>query len=257
MSAILPGRFLWHELLTSDPAAARSFYGSVVGWGTADWGEDKSYTLWMNGEAPAGGLMALPAEVKAMGIPPHWLSYISVPDVDAACTQVAGLGGKVLKPAMTVPTVGRLAVIADPQGAAFCVYTPEHDMPPDAMPKVGEWSWHELATTDYEAAARFYSALFGWEKKEAMDMGPAGIYQLYGRPGDPMPLGGMFNKPPEIPVCYWQPYALVPSADEAAATAAKLGAKIVVPPMEVPGGSRIAVMTDPQGAAFAVHSVKA
>ncbi len=256
MTAILPGRFLWHELLTSDPDAARQFYGAVVGWTTQPWGQDQSYTMWMAGETPVGGVMLMPDEVKAMGAPPHWLSYISTPDVDALNQRVASLGGKVLKETMRIPTVGAIGVCADPQGAVFCGYTPETPQP-DTPVGLGGFSWHELATTDYEAAFTFYSALFGWEKQTAMDMGPAGIYQMYGLPGNPAPLGGMYRKPPEVPVAHWLPYALVRSADAAAETAGNQGGKLVVPPMEVPGGDRIAVAFDPQGGCFAVHSHKA
>lgn len=254
MPAILPGRFAWHELMTTDPDAAKAFYGAVVGWGSMAWGEDQSYTLWLKGEMPVGGLMALPDEVKAAGIPPHWLTYISVPDTDASAAQATQLGGKVLKPPFSVPSVGRMAVLSDPQGAVFLLYTSEHEMGPDAMPEVGEFSWHELATTDIEGAVRFYSAMFGWEKRDAIDMGPAGPYQMYGLPGSPMPIGGIYTKPAEVPVCNWLPYAMVKSADDSVATATARGGKVIHGPMEVPGGDRVAVMIDPQGAVFAVHS---
>lgn len=254
MPTILPGRFSWHELMTTDPAAAQGFYKAVVGWGTAPWGNE-GYTMWMSGEAPSGGLMALPEELKGMGIPPHWLIYISTPDADATARRVQQLGGRVLREAIDVPKVGRIIPVADPQGAAFCLYQPENDSPPDSEPTLGGWSWHELATTDREGAFKFYSTLFGWVKVGDFDMGPSGIYQMYGLSEQPM--GGMYNKPAEVPVCYWLPYALVKNADAAAAAATKHGGKLIVPPMEVPGGDRVAIMFDPQGATFAVHSRKA
>ncbi|HEX9893564.1 MAG TPA: VOC family protein [Gemmatimonadales bacterium] len=255
LTAVLPGRFVWHELMTSDPGAAKAFYTAVVGWGTQPWAQDGSYTVWTNGEAPVGGLMALPDEVKAMGVPPNWLTYISVPDTDAYAKRVEELGGKTLKPPTSLPNVGRFAVVADPQGAAFALYTSETPSLPDAAPTTGEFSWHELATTDYEAAFKFYSTLFGWVNTETMDMGPGGKYLMYGFTKE-LPLGGIYNKDAKVPVPNWLPYALVPDADAAAATAEKLGGKVIVPPMEVPGGDRIAVVLDPQGAAFAVHSKK-
>ena len=97
MPTILPGRFNWHELLTHDPAAAHGFYESVVGWGTAPFGNE-GYTMWMNGQTPVGGVLELPAEVKAMGIPPHWLTYISTPDVEATARRAEQMGGRILKP---------------------------------------------------------------------------------------------------------------------------------------------------------------
>lgn len=253
MPNILPGRFNWHELLTTDPKAAHAFYEAVVGWGTAPWG-DEGYTMWMSGQTPVGGVMDLPAEVKAMGVPPNWLTYISTPDADAAARRAEQLGGRILKPAEVVPTVGRFIVVADPQGAVFCLYQPENDMAPDTLPVPGTWSWHELATTDREAAFKFYSSLFGWVKAGDFDMGEAGIYQMYGI-GE-VPMGGIYNKPAEMPVSNWLPYAMVMDADLATDAAKKQGATILLGPMDVPGGDRVTMMMDPQGAAFAVHAKK-
>lgn len=248
------GLFVWHELMTSDPAAAPAFYAAVVGWKTQSWDQDSSYTLWMNGEAPLGGLMALPEEVKAMNVPPNWLSYVGVADVDAAAGQAESLGGKVLKAPQDIPGAGRFAVIADPQGAVFCLYASGVESPGYTAPALGEFSWHELGTTDPAGALRFYGSMFGWEKMDEVDMGAEGKYLIYGLGGHM--LGGIFPKPAQAPVSYWLPYARVASADTAATAAAAAGGTVILPPMEVPGGDRIAVMTDPQGAFFAVHSVK-
>jgi hypothetical protein len=253
MTRSIKGQFVWHELLTSDPDSAKGFYTKVTGWGTQAWGQDASYTLWMSGEMPVGGFMAMPPEVKETGAPPHWLSYIGTPDVDATCAQAKQLGGKVLKEPFDVPLVGRIAVLADPQGAVFCVYTPAGEEPGhDGPPRVGDFSWHELATTDPGGALSFYGALFGWRKTSEFDMGPDGVYQLYGL-GE-IPMGGIYRKPAHVPVCNWLPYAMVRSADAAASEAKSLGGKLLMEPMEVPGGDRVAVGTDPQGAVFAVHS---
>ena len=254
MPTILPGRFTWHELLTSDPTAAQAFYNAVVGWGTAPFGNE-GYLMWMNGQTPSGGLMELPAEVKTMGIPPHWLIYISTPDAEATARRAEQMGAKILKGVEVVPTVGRFMVLSDPQGAVFCLYQPDNDMAPDSLPVPGGWSWHELATTDREGAFKFYSSLFGWEKTGDMDMGEAGIYQMYGL-GE-VPMGGIYSKPKDVPVSNWLPYAMVQDTDASTATATKLGATVLYGPMEVPGGDRVAAMLDPQGAPFAVHSRKA
>ena len=147
-----------------------------------------------------------------------------------------------------------MAVLADPQGTVFAVYTPEAPTPSSDTPALGEFSWHELATTDPAAALGFYSALFGWEKTNSFDMGPeSGLYQMYGWGGKSM--GGIYKKPADMPAPpNWLPYAMVANADQAAARATAAGGQIVNGPMEVPGGDRIAVILDPQGAAFAVHS---
>jgi uncharacterized protein len=249
------GQFVWHECMTSDPAGAQQFYTKVVGWGTQPWGPDGSYTLWMNGEVPVGGCMALPAEVKAARIPPHWLSYIGTPDLDATCKDATARGGKVLKGPEQIPTVGRFAVVADPGGATFCAFTAEGDPPgPAGVPGIGEFSWHELMVPDPVQALEFYSDLFGWEKMGEFDMGAMGMYTLFGLKG--VQMGGIMRKPDQVPVPNWQPYAKVASADESATRAKANGGTLMIEPMEVPGGDRIAVGTDPQGAVFAVHSAK-
>jgi predicted enzyme related to lactoylglutathione lyase len=160
----------------------------------------------------------------------------------------------VLVPGTDIPNAGKFAVLMDPQGAAFAVYSSDQESPESAWPpNVGEFSWHELATTDREAAFDFYAALFGWEKTEAMDMGEAGIYQMYG--GGGTTLGGMFNKPAEMPgPPFWLFYIRVPDVEIAVEKVMVLGGQVVNGPMEVPGGDKVAQCLDPQGAAFALHS---
>lgn len=249
------GRFVWFDLMTTEPDGAESFYGELIGWQTTNWeGEDFTYTMWANGGATLGGVVELPQEARSAGAQSHWLSYVAVGDVDAAVRRTEELGGSVLHPPTDIPSVGRFAVIQDPQGAAIAVYRPESGGGSEQEPpKVGEFSWHELATTDREAACEFYSELFGWEKLEAMDMGDAGIYQIYGRHG--IPLGGMFNKPSEMPgPPGWLYYIRVADVREATDRVRQLGGQVLNGPMEVPGGDLIAQCMDPQGAMFALHS---
>ena len=249
------GRFVWHELMTTDPAAARTFYQEVVGWKTSEM-EGMDYTFWLAGEAPdsmVGGLMTLPAEAAAMGSPPFWYAYTEVPDTDATVEQAAKLGAKVLVPPKTMEQAGRFAVLQDPWGAVFAVIKSATPLNPENDPKPRQFSWHELTTDDLPAAISFYETLFGWVKKDEMDMGDMGKYYMFGR--DRFMYGGMMKKPPEAPGAYWMHYVLVSdSADAAAERAQKRGAKLMMGPMDVPGGDRIAMLQDPQGAMFAVHS---
>jgi uncharacterized protein len=249
------GRFVWHELMTPDTAKAESFYTKVIGWGTQAWTEGpEPYTMWTAAGSPVGGLMALPAP----GAPVAWIAYIGVPDVDSAAKQAQSLGGRIEKQPTDIPVVGRFAVIADPQGAFFCLFTPARDQPgrPDEAPRVGEFSWHELMTSDWQGAWRFYDAMFGWEKRGEHDMGPMGTYLLFGHAG--REIGGMFNIPAGNPAPpNWLHYIQVDSADDAAARARANGGTVINGPMDVPGGDRIAQCVDPQGAMFAVHSRKA
>jgi predicted enzyme related to lactoylglutathione lyase len=248
------GRIVWHELLTTDPDAAIPFYRGIVGWDVMPFPDNPSYRIWATGTRQDGGLMQLPDDLQRMGIPPHWLFYVGVPDADATIAKATALGGQLRMPAQEIPNVGRFAVLADPQGVVFCILQPflEADGE-DAPPKPGEFSWHELLTTDWQAGFTFYRDLFGWQRMDSMDMGPMGTYLIWGRHG--MQMGGMFNKPPEMPAPpHWMCYIMVPNADAAAAKTPGLGGKVLNGPMEVPGGDRIAQLMDPQGAAIAVHS---
>jgi predicted enzyme related to lactoylglutathione lyase len=249
------GRFVWHELMTSNPDAAAAFYGKVVGWKTQAWPQDPSYRSWMAGPVPVGGLMALPDQAKLAGSPPHWMTYVGVPDVDATVRQATGLGARTHVAPQDIPGAGRFAVLQDPQGATFAVYTPPagNQM---ATPALGGFSWHELATTDAEAAWKFYRTLFGWQHTSSMDMGPAGAYLMFGV-GEPQPIGGIYNKPLEMPTPNWLPYIKVARADDTGVAATRAGGRVINGPMEVPGGDRIVVFIDPQGAAIAAHSVAA
>lgn len=254
MSGGLRGRFVWYELMTSDPGAAIEFYTQLIGWTTAPFeGGGQEYTLWMSGEMPVGGVMRLPEEAVVGGAPPHWLAYIGTPDVDASVEEAVACGGSVIVRPTSIADVGRFAVLRDPQGVVIAAYTPAQEPPPEVTPSPGCFSWHELATTDHEAAFAFYSSLFGWEKQETMDMGDAGVYQIYGRGGPP--LGGMFDRSPEMPAAAWLYYIMVDDVDRSAEVVKKLGGQVLIGPMEVPGGDRIVQCADPQGAVFALHSL--
>ncbi len=249
------GQFVWYDLMTSDPEGAQGFYTQLLGWGTQPFeGGDKPYTLWTNRETPLGGVLSMPDEAREAGAPPHWMSYVAVDDIKATVSRVEELGGSVLHGPVDIPNAGCFAVLADPQGAVFAIYASAEEHPVDTdAPGIGTFSWHELATSDSKGALSFYSDLFGWKPAEAMDMGDAGIYQLYGSGG--APLGGMFTKPKEMPgPPLWLYYVSVGDVNEAVKMVAELGGQVVNGPMEVPGGDLIAQCLDPQGALFAIHS---
>jgi len=248
------GRFVWHELLTTDTKAAEGFFTRVVGWKAKPF--DQSYTLFLTGKQNRAGLMTLPEEARKMGARPHWESYVAVPSVDDSAKQAASLGGKILKAPTDIPNVGRFAVLMDPQGASFALFKGLQEMPIEDKPGVGDFSWHELATTDWKAAVAFYKNLFGWQETNAMDMGPQGTYQMFGLDGKTM--GGIYNAGPQQPgPPAWLPYIRIPDAKKSAELIKKLGATVINGPMEVPGGDMIAVGLDLQGIPFAVHSVTA
>jgi predicted enzyme related to lactoylglutathione lyase len=247
------GRFVWHELMTRDVPAARKFYSKLTGWKPQAWPLDPAYTVNHSEHGPQAGFFHIPADMPAE-MPAHWVTYIGTRDVDGTAAAAVRAGGSVLKGPDDIKGAGRYAVLKDPQGAVFAILDPENSRAePVGMPPVGSFSWHELATTDHEAAFAFYSGLFGWDALERHDMGPMGIYLIFGTSG--VQRGGMFIKPADNPgPPAWLPYISVPDADGAFGTATAGGAKVLVPPMTVPGGTRIAQLMDPTGAAFAVHS---
>jgi uncharacterized protein len=249
-NAEIRGRFVWHELMTTDTDAASDFYSRVVPWKAEDSGMP-SYSLWMSGKYRAGGLMALPEE-GASGTPPHWIIYIGTSDVDATVQAAEKLGGKVLKPASDIPNVGRFAVLSDPQGAAFAIFTPAPGSGDGMSPgdHAGDFTWHELATTDLDAALTFYSEVFGWDKGAAHDMGEMGVYQLISHGGQDV--GGIYKARDNSTPPSWLSYVRVADAAKAASAAKAAGGRILNGPIEVPGGSWIVMMLDPQGGAFAV-----
>jgi predicted enzyme related to lactoylglutathione lyase len=247
------GQFVWYELLTADTEAAKSFYGDVVGWSAQDVPmPGMTYTLFMLGDTHVCGLMNLPEDARRMGVPPNWIGYVAVDDVDASAEQAKRLGGAIHMQPHDIPNVGRFSVIADPQGATLALFKssrPGQDQPPEPMAP-GRTGWHELLAVDWEEVFDFYSEMFGWQKAEAIPMGEMGTYQLFSAGGPP--IGGMFNKPPLVPVPFWLYYFTVPDIDAAAARVTAGGGQIVMGPLEVPGGAWIVQGRDPQGAMFAL-----
>ena len=245
---------MWCELMTTDSAAADSFYRKVVGWTSTPFAPDGSYTVFNNAAGGGvGGVMKLPDDAKRAGTPPNWMMYVGTPNVDATALKVAQLGGRVLRQPENIANAGRFAVVQDPFGATFGLYMPGNAGAGNDSPGLGDFSWFELYTPNPEGAWNFYQSLFGWEKTSAMDMGEMGSYQMFGRGGG-VPRGGLMKPPPGAPVA-WVPYARVKDAKAAAAAATANGGKIINGPMEVPGGDWIAQGIDPQGAMFSVHSL--
>jgi uncharacterized protein len=247
------GRFVWFDLQTPDSSAAVEFYTKLFGWGTApfDTGTAQPYVMWTLDGMPFGGIM--PADP---GVPPNWLAYVAVPDVDATAREVTRLGGKLIVPPRDIPTVGRFTVFSDPQGPVIAAFTALNTAPGhEGQPRIGELGWHELAAGQYESAFAFYHAIFGWDRGMAAPMGePYGTYQMFSRNG--IDLGGMYTKPDIVPAPpHWVQYVLVNDVDQIASRVPSLGGMVMYGPTDVPNGPRIAMFGDPQGAMFAVYSV--
>jgi len=252
----LLGRPLWFELMTSDMKAAEKFYKTVVGWTSTPFAQSpQPYTMFnRGGDIPIGGLMDTPEGLNA---PPFWAMYIGVPKLEDAVKHIKRLGGSECSPVIEVPTVGRMQMMKDPQGAAFYVYEPSSpERRPESPAEIGEASWLELMTTDAPAALKFYSEVFNWQPSDAMDMGEMGKYYMFNRPHGM--IGGMMNKPPQLAQVppNWAIYFRVPDVNAAVERIKANGGQILNGPMEVPGGDVIVNAMDPQGAAFSLHERK-
>lgn len=247
------GRFVWYELMTADKDAARAFYAELFGWDwhDEDMGEIGIYSMAHTGEAYHGGLTSPPTPET----PNHWAVYVSVPDVDQACGQAAQLGGQVLLPGTDIPNVGRFAVLQDPSGAVIYPFTgtnPPQPETPDPAP-AGFFCWNELLTSDTDACAPFYTGIFGWSL-ESNEMPGFGKYWVFNR--GPKMEGGMMPLPEParqagVP-SHWLPYVAVDDVDGRTEKATSLGAQVHCAPTDIPQMGRFAVVSDPQGAVFAM-----
>ena len=244
------GHFVWYDLNTTDTTAAADFYTQVVGWGTEQWDGPNDYTMWTTPDTQVGGLMTLPEEAKKMGAPPHWLAYVEVADIDAVAARVEESGGGVLAPPFDIPTVGRVAILRDPQGAVFAGFAPLGEMTVRSGP--GHHTWAELSTADSAAAMAWYCDVAGWTPSSEMDMGDGDMYRMFTVEGRENSLGGMMTKPAQMPMSAWLHYVEVADLDPTLAKVAELGGRVLNGPTVVPGGDRVAQCMDPQGAMFAV-----
>jgi predicted enzyme related to lactoylglutathione lyase len=252
------GDYIWYELMTPDPEGSKAFYDAVVGWNIGKAEEAyNGYRMIGTDGGFAGGVLPLNAEMQQHGARPTWLGYIHVTDVDQSIKSIEQAGGKALMPATDIPNVGRIAMVADPQGAPFYVMKP---IPPEGREnepstvfspgKDGRCSWNELSTSDAVAARRFYGEQFGWTSDEFMDMGEHGEYRFFDHHGVRLgAVSGMMNQDQHP---HWRYYFRVPSVSKAKETAEAKGGKVVMAPMEVPGGDHIIIGFDPQGAEFAL-----
>lgn len=252
--------FFWLELMTSDRAAAERFYAAVVGWTLSPFGEASDpYTIIEAGGRGVGGIMTIPEQARAHGMTPRWVNYIHSADIDAAIAKLRAGGGKVMMEPSLIPTVGRFAVVSDPQGAMFNLLQPESqgEMPPVAPGTIGRVDWHELHTTDWKGALGFYVDQFGWEATDGLDMSPMGTYQMFamgpveGSTECGITVGGMMTDT-QAPQPYWTFYVRVDDIDAASKRVTDNGGSIAFGPQQVPGGDWVINAVDPQGAHFSL-----
>ena len=129
MASVNKGQFVWYEDMTKDPRGAIAFYSDVVGWKTEPFKGNADYVMWVSKQGPLGGVMRPSEEQARAGAPNSWMAHVQVEDVDVTATRARQLGGRVHAEPSDIPTVGRFAVITDPQGAAISIFKPAEDMP--------------------------------------------------------------------------------------------------------------------------------
>lgn len=247
-----PGTFCWVDLATTDPEGAKSFYNELFGWEAEDMPAGGRFTysmMYLDGEAVCG-LYEMDDGRKNRGVPPYWLSYISVEDAEKTAEKARELGATVIEEAFDVMDSGRMAVISAPEGAVVPLWQPKDHIGAGRVNDPGCLAWNELQTRDPEAASSFYNGLFGWKTSPIEEDGNAVYFTIENKGsmnGGIMPTSEAHGDAPS----YWLPYFTVESCDEAVEKVEALGGNVLAGPME-PGAGRIAVMSDPQGAVFAV-----
>jgi uncharacterized protein len=243
------GKFVWRDLMSTDPERSKAFFTGLFGWTVDPMSMgDVTYEMLANEARHFGGLMPLD---PSHGVPSHWTSYIHVPSVDEAVDVATRSGIPVYVTPTDIPDIGRFAVLADPQGATFAVYTdikPEDEWPAEPeTPPMGGVCWTELVTADPEAAKSFYGDVIGWQFADA-DMGMP--YTLLMQ-GDKM-YGGLVQKPDEVPVSAWIIYFQVANLEQSLADVTRLGGTHFNDIIDVPTVGRISWAQDPTGATFAL-----
>jgi len=247
------GRWCWMELSTTDPDAAKSFYGDLLGWTFHDTpaGPDMAYTFVRLDGDDVGALYAQPAEQREHGVPPHWLPYIATDDIDASVAAATGGGGSAIGP-HEVGEAGKSAYVTDPQGATLGLWWAKEHPGAKRIGEPGALCWIELRTSDTDAAGDFYSGLFGWGCRDSSADAPSGTYYewLDGEEtfGGMMPIAAEWGPVPP----HWAIYLLVDDVDAVAARVGELGGQVTMPPSDIEGVGRFAGFADPQGAQFLV-----
>jgi predicted enzyme related to lactoylglutathione lyase len=250
-----PGTFCWPELATTDQKAAVTFYRALFGWELNEqpMGPGETYSLFQMRGKDVGAAYTMRPEERQQNIPPHWNAYVSVANADETVNRAKELGAKVFAPPFDVMDAGRMAVLQDPTGAVFQVWQPKKHIGVKIAREPGALTWTELATNDTGAAKKFYTSLFGWKEKTSTG---GGMTYTEFSVGD-TPQGGMMEINEQMKSMHvppnWLNYFQVADCDATANKAKELGAKLLVPPQDIPNTGRFSVIQDPQGAVFAIY----
>lgn len=248
-----PGTFCWVDLMSIDAAAAKKFYSALFGWKCVDMpmGDDGVYSMCELDGKEVCAISSMPLDMQKSIGRSVWQSYVSVKSADETAKKAAAAGATVIAPAFNVFDAGRMAVLADPSGAVFSVWEAGKHHGASRVNEPGALAWNELLTRDPVAARKFYTTTFGWSALD-QDMGEMGAYTVF-KVGERNNAGMM--KLPEAAgpaPSHWGVYFAVVDCDAAVKKAQGLGAKVHVPPMDIPGTGRFSMLEDPQGGTFSV-----
>ena len=247
------GTPIWYELKSIDPDASKTFYDAVIGWTIEPQPAGEiDYRMIETGHGQVGGVMRLSDEMAAGGASAGWSTYVGVEDVDATAAKVTAHGGRVAMGPWDVPGVGRMAAIADPHGVPLYIMRGASDADSTAYDRMGmgKCNWNELNTVDQAAANAFYAAVFGWGYPDKMAMGEFGDYVFVEAGGQT--IGATMTVRDGGPPPGWCFYFRAPDIEAAAAKVVAGGGSVLHGPVDVPGGDRIIVASDPHGSLFGV-----
>lgn len=243
-----PETFVWRDLVTPDTAAARTFYGSLFGWEFEEIAGAGYSVVRCDGEA-IGGLV----DAKRTGDEIRsalWLCALSVPDVDASVRAVIEAGGHVIRKADEVPDRGRVAVVADAEGAVLQLVRTSQGDPVAREPARHRWLWTELISNEPERAVAFYRAVFRYDPVAAP--GRPDSFRLLGPGGKPC--AGITKNPFAETKSAWIPFVRVDDPAAMCRKAAELGGRVVVEPKDTLRHGTLALILDPSGAPIALQA---
>lgn len=233
--------------MTTDIESAIDFFVGLFGWSiqVIDSAQGKgSYRAFHAGERAMGGFVALDPD---QDVASHWLSYVSVDDLDRVVTASDGAGGFQAVPPTEIPQVGRVAVLRDPSGGAIAPLEPETE--PDGPPRnteEGQVCWNELHTPDGDTCAAYYAAILGWKPTDRM-MGSFGPYTVFSD-GTEDVAGMAGSEVASLPFPVWIPYVRVKDVAQTVNRVQQLGGTIWLLPVDIPDVGGVAIVADPSGA---------
>jgi predicted enzyme related to lactoylglutathione lyase len=265
-----PGVPCWVDTTQPSPDAAARFYGRVFGWEFEDRSTAGSPDPYLVAKLDGLDVAGVGSQTQA-GAPSSWATYIAVEGADAVAAAASVAGGHVIGGPFDIPDAGRMAVLADPTGAVFCLWQAREHHGAQLVNAAGSWNWSDLHTSDPERAAAFYGALFGWQTR-SVDFGGGTTATMWTLPGYGRALEALDpdirNRHAEAGVpegftdavawllhddgpAHWHVTFSVDDTDAVVDRAAQLGGTVVTPPFDA-GPTRVATLSDPAGATFSV-----